>query len=125
MIKASELRIGNLLYSESGRNATVYRVMGIDIESDRAKMKCNPAVSNIQLKYMVPIPLTPEWLERCGFVDDIPWRKGNLRLDSENRLIIVDSTGYGIIVARNVLYLHQLQNLYFSLTGEDLEINMP
>ena len=67
-----------------------------------------------------PIPLTEEWLVKFGFKDNLPWELENLRLDSENRLSIVDSSGYGVIIARNVIHVHTIQNLYHALTGEEL-----
>lgn len=73
-------------------------------------------------KYHRGIPLTAEWLKRLGFVDKLPWEIGAFRLDGENRFIVVDASGYGVIVARQVVYVHQLQNLYFALTGQELEI---
>jgi hypothetical protein len=68
------------------------------------------------------IPLTEKILWEAGFLGNNPWEKDNLRLDSEDRLTIIDKTGYGIIIARNVKYVHQLQNLYLDLTGNDIEM---
>ena len=82
------------------------------------------------------IPLTHEILERAGFVN-FPsgnidrWKKERFYLESnwfgaqgqykfkwEN----MDHTGN--TPNTKIQYLHQLQNLYFSLTGEELEINL-
>ena len=66
------------------------------------------------------IELTDEWLLGFGFEDNLPWELDNFRLDSEGRLHIIDKARYGIIIARNVKYVHQLQNIYFSLTNTEL-----
>lgn len=46
-----------------------------------------------------PIPLTEEWLSRFGLNDNQHTR---------------------ITIPRNIKYVHQLQNLFFALTGEEL-----
>jgi len=35
----------------------------------------------------------------------------------------VESDYYYLTISENIKYLHQLQNLYFALTGQELEIN--
>jgi len=67
-----------------------------------------------------PIPLTEQWLVKLGFVKDIyddwvckgvfgPFINGKFDLDRKGRTTPIKS-------------VHQLQNLYFALTGEELEI---
>lgn len=144
MIKANELRIGNLVlervikYFDDGEpNEAVLKI------KDGAMIDRVAAMAN-------PIPLTSEILEACGF------EKG-ISEDDEERVI------YSIQVANNTSlyfdrhkdwmrndqevewylshewnnnhfkndfwarpkYLHQLQNLFFSLTGEELTVNIP
>ena len=65
-----------------------------------------------------PIPLTEEWLIKFGFIK--VWN--NYRLKPlgyliDNRLITVGSN-----YLRHIKYVHQLQNLYFALTGEELQL---
>ena len=71
-----------------------------------------------------PIPLTEEWLIKFGFV-----RVGMLtmRLDKFTCYCEEDYTDnfcLGDIELFDVVpkYVHQLQNLYFALTGEELTI---
>jgi hypothetical protein len=80
------------------------------------------------------IPLTPEWLERCGFKflsnpggGDKSWR----RVDFPFELTDIDgSEGFSVyyfngddnVYITECDFLHQLQNLYFALTGEELSI---
>lgn len=125
MVKVNELRIGNLINLTVNYQEVTHRID--EIGEDYAKLtdaKGSGMWPQMAYRTMTPIPLTPEWLERCGFVDNIPWEKGSIRLDSESRLHVVDKTGYGIIVARNVQYVHQLQNIYFYLTGEELNVKL-
>ena len=83
------------------------------------------------LKDLSPIPLTNEWYLRLGFENDqINGWKINITknainprfifIDSEDRLNVVDSDGYGIVIAYHVKYVHRLQNLYYTLTEEEL-----
>lgn len=76
------------------------------------------------------IELTPEVLEACGFefVEHF-WSnsKGSaIHYDLNNNSVRLAFVGPIFpIVASNVKYLHQLQNLYYSLTGEELTVNIP
>lgn len=115
MIKVEELKRNNYLFQKS-------RGIAVQIDNPRGLHLITAWGVDWPIEDFDPIPLTPEWLERLGFIDDLPWAKGNFRVDSENRFHVVDGTGYSVIVARNIEYVHQLQNLYFALTGEELTI---
>jgi len=81
-----------------------------------------------------PIPLTPEILEKCGFekVDDgiSPFYK--LIISKTEVISIEDDWSLGLNAknekstqgyatnANICQYLHQLQNLYYALTGQEL-----
>ena len=76
-----------------------------------------------------PIPLTEEWLLRFGFkkaplVDK--YLKGYFTYDSKLKYFTyftdIEDGGYeNIIIQKEKLkYVHQLQNLYFALIGEEL-----
>lgn len=72
-----------------------------------------------------PIPITEEWLEKLGF------ENGSIEINNENHLIcetLMDDDDFhwqynfnneGLVF---IEYIHQLQNLYFALTGEELEL---
>jgi hypothetical protein len=73
-----------------------------------------------------PIPLTEEWLLKFGFEKSMSWTyvielKGNLKL-----VYYLGEKGWSIGFKSysdfsNLEYVHQLQNLYFALTGEELK----
>lgn len=131
MIQARELMVGNwLLFSnkiEPDRyvqvNAWFLRQLVSDINDN------NPTVNG----YYQPIPLTPEILEKTGFNNPQGdyWIKGNelmIALDSvwwwTNAWQNDGEFGFeALAVWREIKYLHQLQNLYFALTGQKLPIN--
>ena len=118
---AEELRIGNIIKTLQGygRVETIRHTgqngYGVVLENE---------LSGTYIEYCEGVPLTGEVLLKCGFEDDNPWKKDNIRLDSENRLHVVDDSGYGVIIAREVVYLHELQNIIHALTGKELEVKL-
>jgi hypothetical protein len=72
-----------------------------------------------------PIPLTPEWLKRFGFElqprknhYEEYWKYGILTL----HIYSAQATPVGVINSTKFKYVHQLQNLYFALTGTELPL---
>lgn len=121
MIKVNELRIGNLvLYTQDN---DVLPVLKIDGDS---KSVCLDLLLGLNMEVgeqdIDPIPLTPEWLERCGFKDQgMYWERKDapafVLLKDDQRLYI------GNPASTHVHTVHLLQNLIFSLTeGEELQI---
>jgi outer membrane protein assembly factor BamD (BamD/ComL family) len=105
MIKANELRIGNW-YDHNGRYEQVTPNTILEVwESERTWVK--------------PIPLTTEILEKCGFEQ----QNGVMAWEKEDVVIAFSTLGnfFRLYPRTNrIKYLHQLQNLYFALTGEEL-----
>lgn len=148
MIQPKELRIGNYLYWDADHGcAGVLRVEGIREYNFLAVglAKCQPT-SQFEYEHEVdPIPITPEWLENLGFkfieilsVNDYESEDQYIfRHDETNFVIGIVTSTYGGIFERSfrfrmdgdiiylktkLEYVHQLQNLYFALTGEELTI---
>lgn len=110
MIIANELRIGNW-YNHNGefKQATPNTILEV-WEADRI--------------WVMPIPLTPEILERAGFEFYtycdcwvIETTTGEIILSDKYILQSTDSI-------TQLYFLHQLQNLFFALTGEELKIEL-
>ena len=120
-MKATELRIGNLIF-QLGQITTIENISRSINDWER--------VNNKRLFDCTPIPITEEWLLKFGFtlypsgsycIDlfntdnylafDIKYNKGFVYLNIETESIKIDCH-----------YVHQLQNLYFALTGEELTI---
>lgn len=86
---------------------------------------------NTELDYN-PIPLTEEWLIKFGFRQDFTykyrWAIGTfvihlMMVDSENEKLAYHlALDYGQMLRKPIFSVHQLQNLYYSLTGKELEI---
>jgi hypothetical protein len=107
MIKANELRMGNLILKNGNLHYTNYMtirdVYGRSV-TDKVKFE--------------PIPLTEEWLFKFGFVylNEHGWIKNNVFDFLLNSSFELD--WYENAPCKHV---HQLQNLYFALTGEELK----
>ena len=119
-MEANELRIGNLVITKN---------MPVEIEEIRIEtVRC--CFGEFPINYIEPILITEEWLLKFGFV-----KKGNrYKLKNFGSFIffdIIKTFGFypaGLLSSLcrmdNIKYVHQLQNLYFALTGKELEINM-
>jgi hypothetical protein len=107
-MKNTELRIGNIVK----RNGLIVTVD----EQTFWDMKNNPD----QYK---PVPLTEEWLLRLGFEKKQPnytwYRKNRVTINVFNDVAFRLNTN-GYCVYKPFKHVHQLQNLYFALTGEEL-----
>jgi hypothetical protein len=68
-----------------------------------------------------PIPLTEEWLLKFGFEewDKNAWQKGfDLSIHKIDSIFWYNNNGINVLIK----YVHQLQNLCFALTGEELTL---
>jgi hypothetical protein len=95
---------------------------------DVTKQDVSPLLSQF-MKYIKPIPLTEEWLIKFGFkltenhVGYNEYRLNTLGFrvqcsKNNNPVSLCNNRGY----ITDFIHVHQLQNLYFALTGEELEI---
>lgn len=114
-MNANELRVGNW-YSQFGNLHQVtwdtIKALG---DAPETQLWCKP------------IPLSPEILEKCGLVskdDDGGWRHNNCEtFELEENYLSMDGFAFvwdAAYAGINVTSLHQLQNLYYALTGEEL-----
>lgn len=106
------------IYAVTGlRGGFVWLDIGHDAEQ---KVPCD----NVQR-----ITITEEWLKRAGFVRstvfDSFWSLGIICIGlfaNHNTLDLYDNDeDTSIELGINIEYVHQLQNLYFALTGEELQ----
>lgn len=131
-MKAEELRIGNWFidhYAEP--ETTIYwQVEGIERASNSPNQKhlgvrFRNGSSWASLDILTPIPLTEEWLLKFGFkqtngaffeLNGIGFIAG---FSITDEFVLSGTFGPRHI---HIYYVHQLQNLYFALTGEELKI---
>jgi hypothetical protein len=125
-MKATELRIGNLLADIFGDHLTV-----TELRKDRIVFNESGKDNHGYCTYDAakPIPLTEEWLLKFGFVKsydlELPlqnaYRKNDLLLSEDYTMSYCDQ--FMQTFGKPVKYIHSIQNLYFALTGEELQIN--
>lgn len=120
MIQANELRIGNVIYLQN---------KPIKVNIDTLNRILNPEYSeNIKFKDQYkPIELTSDIISKTHFYYDSDSESFQIS-DCTLKLYDYDDEGFMCVIFGNeshfIKYLHQLQNLYFALTGQELEINL-
>jgi hypothetical protein len=133
VIDLQELRIGNLL--EYRGELVSITMLSMDIDDEYNELigfvkygtcsnehaEWNRALA-LDLKR---IPLTSEWLERCGFKNE----GKSVYVKDHFKIGVSDQGGANWVFyfdrhlsVSQCAYLHQLQNLYFLLMGQELTI---
>ena len=104
-MEAKELRIGNLIeYAGDYVSVNTYHISTIEAGKEPFKSRYKP------------IPLTEEWLVKFGF------DKGTMCWFNDTN-IGFEFNAKGVVKwnqPKHIKHVHQLQNLYFALTGEEL-----
>ena len=106
-----ELRIGNWVE---------YPLIGFK------KIRAGEDIDDISDNAGMPIPLSPEILEKAGFEKDSVgyFNNGIYCMKFNNNTCKWSFGEWYMGQFCEIKYLHQLQNLYFALTGEELNINL-
>jgi hypothetical protein len=123
-MKARELRIGNL--TDKGEIKSFFE-NGIHVGFGKCYLFSD----------LKPIPLTEEWLLRFGF-DSSEYKDGYIGIDHKAGGIITDFVltyplkmgewqktfvwEHGKYKFTSLEFVHEIQNLYFALTGEELKL---
>jgi len=131
MIKAQELRIGNLL-TVDGIIGKADWIQKESISVTYLERQDNLVNGIITHEYKLdPISLTPEILEKCGF----EFGRKLIEQDIEIEIFIYKNIVSTRITLLDIFdgdrgtdvkptqYLHQLQNLYYALAGQELTYN--
>lgn len=114
-INANEVRIGNWLKRDSQPN-------GFHVDSQSF------FIIEQHPNWYEPIPISEDILMACGFEKDnhrkysTAYLKNKIRirhLKGDNKFVL---NRYGSVYL-SIHTLHQLQNLFFALTGEELQID--
>ena len=136
-MRAKDLRVGNIVHSKA---ETVLMISGWVLYE-------MTTIENINEEtFLKPIPLTKEWLLKLGFTNYVwcensafiklecgkslylrfysdKWscRKADIGKD-EKGFYIKNTTKNTVLEAGKLKHVHQLQNLFFALTSEELTI---
>lgn len=139
-MKVKDLRIGNIVFGgwedyEENSNHSICLVTGLS-EDQQLGEGWNFMLENMETKgvenyfEMKPIPLDEEWLLKFNFkIEEI--HAGLSEADfghnpiTQDFILTIKNTGSGWFYRNSHFkldYVHQLQNLYFALCGEELEL---
>lgn len=126
-----ELRIGNFLYYDmplyEGDAPKVVKIIRLSKDCIIDETNKNTVVGNPE-NYK-PIQLTEEWLIKFGFVltpkDKV---RSGVAMEYKKKGFKVEISNSGNLYCKKqkgLLFesVHQIQNLFFALTGEELKIN--
>lgn len=127
MLTANELRIGNWVQIVGIYKDSFQRAGLITVDAELLLLCEQNKV------LLLPIPLTPEILKKCGFDKWKGFKVFEYQLPNEERIVIdqdevalvgIDAPTDSQVFHCTAKYLHQLQNLFYTLTGEELEIEL-
>lgn len=130
---SSELRIGNWINAYHGN----VQVVSLGAEVDNGIMHTPNLIGATHGGILSPIPLTPEILEQFGFIYEDgedsfypTMTKGNFTVNFAIHNGTIQYYGDRIIntggedYLKDIVPVHRFQNIYHSLTGEDLTLNL-
>ena len=138
-MKANELRIGNLVLND-GCICEIFHIYGGTFINCALKTKQGSQI-NAHYELLKPILLTKEWLIKLGYekrVDNDTCNLFDLKIFKEKTVNalnrgqgfmcladFIEKEGWFLDLQTQVTlkYVHQLQNLYYALTGEELSLS--
>lgn len=136
-MKSKELRVGNYVYDEQNDPCKISKLTSKKndeyegyFDGDDFQVEYDDK-DNIYLSSVInPIPLTEQWLKEFGFwkSTEMTWYSSepteynipklkltNFKPKEDIPMLLDDKYG------THLKHVHQLQNLYFALTGKELE----
>jgi hypothetical protein len=129
MLQENEVRIGNAVKDSTGRIGTIMSIgksqVRVRFEFSTVKIDTNHDETGLDVE---AVPLTPEILEKIGFkrIDHVHgYSFYSLSQSKKNRChidIYPEKTSWMSYSVKHCKYVHELQNLYYSLVGSELEI---
>ncbi len=133
MIDASELRLGNYILHKAS-----VRILPVKCTYQHFELLAKGLVKDI-----FPIALKPDILQKCGFIEN---KKYYLLPDAREFTLALPVMGnnkndiYGyinsnkesyaramvndMIISNNFYHVHQLQNIYYALTGKEIDLTL-
>ena len=136
METTKELRIGNLVEDHNGIRCEIYAIASNSVIVTGLFGSIQRTQRTLGICEIKPIPLTEEWMVKLGFRKRIVNKHNTNYLKRisigndinivfyENRIMkytSIENEHHEIYIGNaNCVYVHQLQNLFFALTGKEL-----
>lgn len=122
---AKELRMGNIHYSEEFSHPRL-GIGDVKVDGRSYAMITSYGIHMVAIGGMTfdPIPLSNDWLVKLGFqYNDLNGDDGYWQIKSSIGIfeILNGKDGFYYEHKTEVKHVHQLQNLFFALTGKELE----
>ncbi len=134
-LKENEIRIGNWVKYYKGESTGEILGMTFSVFSKNNKVAVSieppedTGWTQTSLDDLQPIPITEEWLLHFGWVWNErtnSFENNDTRMHLEYRKLNGSYTMFNYVlkakIAERIWHVHQLQNLYFALTGNELTI---
>ena len=126
MISCNELRLGNRVLV-NGNLQKVSQINGKTIFTTDADESNGLAATEHTPEQLQPVPMNNELLKQCGFVFNDYFKFWQLKASGNRSEIDIDRD-FDVIdfmrrpILRNLLSLHQLQNVFFMLKGREMTL---
>lgn len=143
MIQAKDLRLGNKVLNQTGEVITVQQILHntivynnflqvdkeVEPQYSSSVLSCTAkmveVIEEAEYPKLIPIPLTTELLKNCGFRN---FKREEWVLSFDHSHADFEFTEEGLKMRepaafrKPIKYLHQLQNVFFALTGSELKV---
>ncbi|GAB0154742.1 hypothetical protein CHRYSEOSP005_00020 [Chryseobacterium sp. Alg-005] len=123
-IDAKALRVENLV-TYNGSVFKLKKISKYKVTADRGKGDVEFDIGDLS-----PLKITEYWLKRLNFEFDefekpkikVPSELGYAKFElSENGIFLID--GDQSTIGKELRFVHEVQNLFFALTGEEMKIS--
>ncbi len=131
MIQANQLRVGNYVASDHFKDRDV--IVKVRLIGQEQAIVEHPNGLTEPMLYqgeMRCVKLTEDILLKCGFKDVSSYKDFRLFINEDLYIGVSLRKNINAYVSisdidiLNVIYLHQLQNLFYALTHEELEVKL-
>jgi hypothetical protein len=127
-MKPQDLRVGNLILVDNDIvEVDSITKEGVNVFIDDESIITFADFGELD-HHIKPIPLTEEWLLKFGFVQDENTGRDYMLMIDDYELYLEGYQTYFVphwdrmSFKKNIACVHQLQNLFFSLCGEELTL---
>lgn len=126
-MKVQELRIGNYVYNGKLHKSRAYTIS--ELRDEVAFFVEDFGIMGEFYKDIKPIFLDELWLEKLGFKNvGLYGNRFEYKDKIDTHLFVIESDGFNLYpqidfqycCLTELKYVHQLQNLFFAITGEEL-----